>query len=175
MSNLKELTKTIHRNAERTGFANELIKGLTPERYYEYLYNQYHIYLVLENCVAEQLPELTDIFRAPNIYADLKELERQFQVKATVNTLRPVVKDYERYVLGLDREGLIANIYVRHFGDMYGGQIIKKKNPGSGTMYDFNNVEDLKLKVRALLNDDMVTEATRCFEFAIQLFTELSE
>jgi hypothetical protein len=56
---------------------------------------------------------------------------------------------------------------------MYGGQMIKKHNPGSGTMYDFDNVEELKARVRALLTDDMADEANRCFEFAIELFKEL--
>ena len=56
---------------------------------------------------------------------------------------------------------------------MYGGQIIKKRQPGSGTMYNFENVEELKTTVRAMLNDDMADEANTCFEFAMQLFEEL--
>jgi heme oxygenase len=58
---------------------------------------------------------------------------------------------------------------------MYGGQMIKKRNPGSGTMYDFDNVEELKIRVRSMLSDDLAEEANRCFEFAIQLFTELEK
>jgi exonuclease VII small subunit len=56
---------------------------------------------------------------------------------------------------------------------MYGGQMIKKRNPGSGKMYEFENVDELKTAVRAMLNDDMAEEANRCFEFAMQLFEEL--
>jgi hypothetical protein len=51
--------------------------------------------------------------------------------------------------------------------------MIKKRNPGSGKMYDFNNVEELKTTVRAMLTDDMAPEANTCFEFAMQLFEEL--
>jgi heme oxygenase len=87
----------------------------------------------------------------------------------------PVVREYERHVITLDRQGILAHIYVRHFGDMYGGQMIRKRNPGSGTMYDFDNVEELKATVRSMLNDDMAEEANRCFEFAMQLFVELDE
>jgi heme oxygenase len=85
----------------------------------------------------------------------------------------PVVRDYERHVINLERNGILAHIYVRHFGDMYGGQMIRKRNPGSGTMYDFDNVDELKTTVRSMLNDDMAEEANRCFEFAMQLFEEL--
>ena len=58
---------------------------------------------------------------------------------------------------------------------MYGGQMIRKRNPGAGSMYDFNNVDELKSTVRAKLTDDMADEANKCFEFAMQLFEELDE
>jgi heme oxygenase len=51
--------------------------------------------------------------------------------------------------------------------------MIRKRNPGSGTMYDFENVEELKTTVRSMLHDDMAEEANICFQFAMQLFEEL--
>ncbi len=173
MSKLKELTWEVHQRAERTSFARKLIKGLSPEEYHRYLYNQYMIYSILENAAERSFPELKSIFRAEHIYADLRELEREYAIGTTPNLLMPVVRDYEKHVMNLDPNGIVAHIYVRHFGDMYGGQMIKKRSPGSGTMYDFDNVEELKIKVRSMLSDDMADEANRCFEFAIQLFTEL--
>ncbi len=173
MSKLKELTWEVHQRAERTSFARKLIKGLPPEEYHRYLYNQYMIYSILEGAAEQLAPDLKDIFRAEHIYADLRELEKEYAIGTSPDILMPVVREYERHVMTLDRVGVIAHIYVRHFGDMYGGQMIRKRNPGSGSMYDFDNVEDLKTRVRALLTDDMADEANRCFEFAIQLFTEL--
>lgn len=174
MSKLKELTLEVHKRAERSEFASKLIKGLTAEEYYKYLYNQYMIYDVLETQVCKLIPEIKNICRAPRILADLKELETKFGVPhADINTLMPVIREYEKHVSTLDRDGLLAHVYVRHFGDMYGGQIIKKRNPGSGTMYDFDNVEELKTQIRDMLSDDMADEANKCFEFAIQLFKEL--
>lgn len=175
MSKLKELTWEVHQRAERTEFARKLIKGLTPEDYHKYLYNQYMIYSILENAAESLLPELKSINRAEHIYADLRELEKDYAIGTTPALLMPVVREYERHVIKLDRDGLLAHIYVRHFGDMYGGQMIKKRNPGSGTMYNFDNVEELKSRVRSMLNDNMAEEANRCFEFAIQLFTELEK
>lgn len=174
MSKLKELTLEVHKRAERSEFAGKLISGLTAEEYYLYLYNQYMIYEVLETQVCKLIPEIKDICRATKMLTDLKELETQFGVPhAGVNAMLPVVREYEKHVSTLDRNGLLAHVYVRHFGDMYGGQMIRKRNPGSGTMYDFDDVEELKTRVRALLSDDMYEEANRCFEFAIQLFKEL--
>lgn len=168
------MTEEVHRRAERSEFAHKLIKGLTPEEYYKYLYNQYLIYSVLETYVYNIIPELKDICRASLIYEDLRELEVKYDVpRATQDTMLPVVRAYEKHVHNLDRNGLLAHVYVRHFGDMYGGQMIKKRNPGSGKMYEFNNVEEIKTRVRAMLSDDMAEEANRCFEFAIQLFKEL--
>jgi heme oxygenase len=173
MSKLKELTWEVHQRAERSSFARKLIKGLSPEEYHKYLYNQYMLYSILEDAARRMFPQLEDVFRAEHIYADIRELEKEYAIGTTPDLLMPVVRDYEKHVMNLDPPGILAHIYVRHFGDMYGGQMIKKRNPGSGTMYDFKNVEDLKTQVRSMLNDDMADEANRCFEFAIQLFTEL--
>ena len=58
---------------------------------------------------------------------------------------------------------------------MYGGQMIKKRlDFTSGTMYDFDNVEDLKMKVRSMVGEDMADEANICFKYAAKLFEELN-
>lgn len=173
MSKLKELTWANHQKAERTEHARKLLKGMEPTEYHRYLYNQYMIYSILEDAAKQLNLDLKDIYRAERIYADIRELEKEYAIGTTPDLLMPVVREYERHVITLDRDGILAHIYVRHFGDMYGGQMIKKRNPGSGSMYDFDNVEELKTRVRALLTDDMADEANRCFEFAMQLFEEL--
>jgi heme oxygenase (biliverdin-producing, ferredoxin) len=173
MSKLKELTWEVHQQAERTSFARKLLKGLSPEEYYKYIYNQYQIYSVLEHHVVAWFPELKSILRAEKILADLKELEKLHNIDPTVSRMCPVVPRYEKHISTLSSDGIIAHLYVRHFGDMYGGQMIKKRNPGSGKMYQFENVEELKTLVRAKLKDSMAEEANRCFEFAIELFREL--
>lgn len=175
MSRLKELTMEHHAKAERTVYARKLLKGMTPEDYYKYLVNQYEIYQTLEVFAERILKNFPEIKRAAKIKEDGEELESIYGFKFSDSMLCDVVQEYIRHVSKLDEKGLLAHIYVRHFGDMYGGQMIKKRNPGSGKMYDFENVEELKTKVRSLLNDDMAEEANRCFEFAIRLFEELDE
>lgn len=176
MSKLKELTWEVHKKAERTSFARKLIRGLTPEEYYRYLYNQYLIYSVLETYVYNKIPSIREVCRSNKMYEDLMELENKFGVPhATMDIISPLVREYERHVHTLDHDGLLAHVYVRHFGDMYGGQILKKKSPGSGKMYDFENREELERKIRSMLKDEMADEAIVCFNFAIRLFEELDD
>jgi heme oxygenase len=174
MSKLKELTWEIHQQAERTAFARKLLKGLEPVEYYRYLVNQHEIYCALESAAEEIVSELPHIARANSIKADIEELEITYQLGFDPTLICPVVERYKQHVLTLDREGLLAHLYVRHFGDMYGGQMIKKRNPGSGKMYEFEDVENLKAAVRTQLSDNMAAEANRCFEFAVELFKELT-
>ena len=176
MSKLKELTWANHQKAERTNHASKLLRGMTPEEYHRYLYNQYVMYAVLESQATEYgvLEGIEDIARAEAIRKDLEELEVAHGIERNGDLLCQVVADYTDYCMHMkDREEFLAHFYVRHFGDMYGGQMIKKRNPGSGKMYEFNDVEKLKTTVRAMLTDDMADEANRCFEFAMQLFEEL--
>jgi heme oxygenase (biliverdin-producing, ferredoxin) len=178
MNKLKELTWENHQKAERTEHARKLIKGMTPKEYHRYLYNQYVQYAALESIAKSEgvLEGIEHIARASSILADMTELETEYNIKRDVKLLCPVVAEYVIHVMGLeDNDDILAHIYVRHFGDMYGGQMIKKRNPGSGKMYDFKNVEDLKTTVRVMLHDDMADEANRCFEFAMQLFEELGD
>lgn len=173
MSNkLKELTKQAHHNAERQGFAKILLSGkITPELYHYYLYNQYHIYDILESKI--KLTGLESIFRHEKIRQDIIELEETYNISNT-KPLTESTKNYIRYIQSInDQEQLLAHVYVRHFGDMYGGQIIKKQVPGSGKMYEFENPEYLKSTIRDMLDDSMAQEAIICFDFATQLFKEL--
>jgi len=180
--NLKELTWENHKKAERKKFASVLMSGkITPELYYRYLTNQFYMYNILEARLRNLAPELveTGVFRAERIRADMQELEEQHGFVFDPKLLTVVTSEYanhiENLMLNEDVDGLIAHMYVRHFGDMYGGAMISKRVPGSGSMYEFEDKENLKVYLRGLLNDDMAPEANRCFEYAIRLFEELGE
>jgi heme oxygenase len=70
---------------------------------------------------------------------------------------------------------LMAHIYVRHMGDLAGGQMIAKKVPGSGKYYQFEDPETLKAAIRERLDDSMADEAKVCFDFATRFFKEMIE
>jgi heme oxygenase len=60
-------------------------------------------------------------------------------------------------------------------GDLSGGQMIRKKIPGSGTLYNFENGPALKELIRERLDDSMADEAKICFDFATKTFQELMD
>ena len=79
---------------------------------------------------------------------------------------------------------LYAHIYVRHMGDLSGGQMIMKKTPGPNRYYKFKHKEvgDYKRIVKETINTylnvyehSVVPEAKFCFESAAKLFKEMKE
>ena len=82
--------------------------------------------------------------------------------------------DHMRSIMN-DREKIMAHIYVLHMGDLSGGQMIAKKIPGEGRMYQFDgDISAIKDAIRTHTNDDMADEAKYVFESATQLFKELN-
>jgi heme oxygenase len=180
MSNkLKELTWAHHQSAERRIFAKELISGnIDPAIYHKFLCCQVLCYGPLERLTIIP-PQLNKIHRAGRMFQDIRELEEVFGFEPP--DVYPVSVDkYIGHIEALadadNNDALLAHMYVRHFGELHGGQIIKKKTPGSGLMYEFEG--DTKVLIeefRKLLNDDMADEAKKCFDFASELFDELSK
>ena len=73
-----------------------------------------------------------------------------------------------------DPKKLMAHIYVRHMGDLSGGQMIAKRVPGSGNYYKFDaDVNEYKEKIRAKCDDSMAEEAKICFDYATGLFKDM--
>lgn len=177
--NLKELTKEQHRNAERSKFVSRLLKRqISPEQYYVYLSNQLFMYWVLES-MADRLglfENLYGIQRASSITIDIKELENDhgFETPSYLkSTLRYV--DHIRSI-STDRDKILAHIYVRHMGDLSGGQIIKRYVPGSAMFYDFDaDVNMLKQNLHEMLHDSLEEEAKVCFNFVHDFFEELED
>jgi heme oxygenase len=173
MTTLREQIKDKHDLAEHSPFAKLLLSGnITKEIYADYLSNQYECYNALENAANNfgLFNDFSEIVRANLIKQDFLELN--------IKDIRvyPSTMEYVAYINSIKEPKLIlAHVYVRHFADMYGGQIIKSKVPSTGKMYQFDDRSGLISKVREKLTEDLGNEANKCFEFAIKLFKELSE
>jgi len=172
MSNLKDLTWEEHKNAERQKFVKELMGGISVERYCDFLHNLHPQYNLLEK--VSKLHNLLDVEVANNIHADILELEGQLTDYKP--TIYPVVKEYMDHIMLIkdDPHKLMAHIYVRHMGDLSGGQMIARKVPGSTKFYQFDeDPKVIKEKIRTRIDDSMADEAKICFGFATQLFKEM--
>ncbi len=175
---LRDLTHEAHKNAERQEFVKILFSGnINPKLYATFLKNQHPCYEILEVCAMMHglLSDMPDIRRAPAILNDFIELWGNDNKETP--KMCPTVQKYMDYIMSIkhDPKKLMAHIYVRHMGDLAGGQMIAKKVPGKGEMYKFNDPDGLKSAIRAKISDDMAEEAKVCFEFATQLFKEMLE
>jgi heme oxygenase len=174
---LKDLTHDAHKNAETQPFVKVLFSGkINPKLYATFLKNQHPCYEILEVCAMphQLLHGLPDIRRAPAILADFQELWTEADGDPQ---MLPTTDNYIKYILSIkdQPQRLMAHIYVRHMGDLAGGQMIAKRVPGSGRMYQFEDADVLKTAIRERINDDMAEEAKVCFQFAADMFKDMME
>ena len=170
---LRDLVKDVHTDAEKSPWANLLMSGnITKPQYAGYLYQQEMIYRALEIRAGTLgiLDEIPGIARRSKIASDFLNLNVIGPMVPTPSTL-----EYCTYVKDISQQQCWAHIYVRHFGDMYGGSMIAKVIPGDGEMYQFEEKGKLIKYVREKLSDDMQDEARLVFKYATRLFKELED
>jgi len=167
---LKDLTKDKHTAAEHTKFMKAIFKGgIKKEIWADFLYQKMLCYnaIELKAALAGYLDDLPDIARTHKLYKDYVSLVG----KENKNTFRPETAEYHKYLLTLEDKKILAHMYVWYFGDLSGGQMIKKIVPGPSESLNFNNPEELKNKFRVLLTDDLADEANLAFDYAIKILS----
>jgi heme oxygenase len=174
MSILREYTNEKHRAAEDTPFVQYMLNGaITVPHYARYLQQMHIVYSNIEYfaAISGLLNDLPDIQRAEYMRADLDELGYGLQGK----TLPSIERWRERIVelYHSDKQLIMAHLYVRHMGDMYGGKVIAKRVPGSGLCYQFEDRPALIKAFDSKLHMGLLPEALRAFDLAVDFFTEL--
>ena len=175
-----------HKNAERQEFVKILMSGEIDEKLYAtYLYNQFQCYAVLEkyglhNSLFRDTPNL---LRAEHIHYDYMALWTDIGAPPEITES---TKQYMNHIESIQDEAmkLYAHIYVRHMGDLSGGQMIMRKTPGPNRYYRFKDkqVGEYRRIVKETINTylnvyehSVVPEAIYCFESATKLFKEMKE
>lgn len=163
---LRDLTKNAHDKAENTPFMRLLIaKAIKVEEYQLYVTQMALIYAALEP-VAEKaglFADLQGIQRLPNIRKDLAELNTLVGTPAEI--INSTVFYYNEIRKLKDPQKIMAHVYVRYAGDLYGGQMLKPLSPGSGLWYDFgSNLPTLRQNMRALCTSNLAEEANIAFD-----------
>jgi heme oxygenase len=176
MTILRDITYDKHREVEHTELVKYLFKGeVKKEVYVTYMYELLFIYKVLEELAKKTgaLEGLYDIERSQAIRDDLDELDPHYSREATEATNR-----YLKYIteLAADDEQkhlIMAHVYCRHMGDLYGGKLLARLAPGEGRAYQFADRPALIKAFSEKVTIDLGDEANKAFQFFIDIFNEL--
>jgi heme oxygenase len=174
MSTLKELTKERHMIAESQPFIKSIFdNNVDKEKYTDYLYQLYHVYYQLEKSGEKLFKGIEDMMRHMPVLKDFIELVGARNYK---NIINPSTKKYLDYIVSIsdNDKKLLAHIYVRHMGDLFGGQQLKKLVPGAGRMYEFSNVPGLIVEMRRRCGPELADEANVAFDFNIDIIKDFN-
>lgn len=171
---LRDLTHESHKMAENHPIAKALVTGTISKAVFaNFLFNNLLAYHALEEAANkfDLFKDMPDLPRAQHMLYDLT-----FNVDGHVLVAMPQTIQYCNYVASLtDPAKIMAHLYVRHMGDLFGGQIIKNRIPGPGTMYNFENKQAMIIKMRTLTTDDMAEEANLVFSLITTIMEELRQ
>jgi heme oxygenase len=163
--NLREATAELHRTAEQMEFNQKMFRGeLSLNEYVKYLETQYSIFEKIERLFTLPDPNLA---RANKVKEDLYELGE------TNPYPTDKAMEYTDYLSTLDSETILPHIYLNYLALAYGGQMMKTKVPGSGRMYDFENMHEAIGAIRAVQQDEWADEVNKGFEYIITILDEL--
>ena len=163
---LREATAELHSKAEKMEFNQRMFRGeLSTEEYVKYLYQQLSIFDSIES---NELPH-SSLARVDKVKEDILELTSQLDI---MNIL-PITLAYSHYISTLTQEERLPHVYLNYLALAYGGQMMKTKVPGSGKMYDFEDMQEAVGSIRAIQRDEWADEVNKGFQFIINIADEL--
>ena len=162
---LRHRTEAVHREAERSGFIADLIRGrATRDGYALFLRNLLPVYDALEAALDERSGPKFAFWRD-------RKLSRRHRLRADLHNLIgadwaarcELLPEAERYAASIrtaaSDEHLLAHAYARYLGDLSGGQILRTVltrklalAPDALAFYDFSDILDIDLK-KAMIRD----------------------
>ena len=133
--------------------------------YADYLYELKHIYKKIEDLSNQHkmTEDMPDLDRYPSICKDIEELGINFDRDLMHSTV-----EYLNHLDKLSIENprlLMAHVYVRHMGDLFGGKLMAKVVPGSGFMYQFADRPGLLKAFKEKLHIELADEANIGFDY----------
>lgn len=175
MPSLKEQTQEKHNEAENLPFIKSIFSNsVNQSQYIDYLFQLAAVYHVIEDVLGNRFDlfnSMPRLKRANFIMQDFNELSDPSHTYA----IKESTMNYLNYLMKIeDADKAMAHVYVRHMGDLFGGQQLAKLVPGSATMYNFEDIGSLIKEVRSKINDDMGPEAIIAFDHNINIIKEYS-
>ena len=194
---LRERTAALHIRAERTGIINDILRKMAGKDSYALLLRNLHpAYCAMERSFKRrQANDVLGVFADPALHrADNMAHDLEALCGKTWPQALELLPAGERYAASVAAAGegdgvrLVAHAYVRYFGDLSGGQVLKRLlgesmglPPSSLTFYDFPGIEDTKAfkdgmrraidgEAMAFADVDIILdEGVRAFEHNIEI------
>jgi heme oxygenase len=168
---LKEATAELHSQAEKMEFNQRMFRGeLNKGEYLQYLQNMFHVFVALE---VKGLPH-KKLNRVHNFVTDVNELNGNEGI-GVLNEALPATIEYFQYINNLHPEQVKPHIYLNYLALAYGGQMMKSKVHGSGTIYDFEDMQEVVGSIRAIQKDEWADEVNEGFRQIIKILDELQK
>lgn len=197
---LRERTAPVHHAAERSGIINDILRQKAGRESYALLLRNFlPAYESLETALRARASQpilrafaVPALFRAPALRNDLIEISGKDFERSL-----PLLDSGVRYARGVDAAAqgdgmrLLSHAYVRYFGDLSGGQVLKKllgrsmDLPAEAlSVYEFPGIDDhraFKNELRAALDSAadvadpkiLIEEALSAFEHNIAISAEV--
>ena len=177
MSTLKELTAEKHTEAESQPFLKTIFDGnVNEDKYTSYLYQLLYVYQVLEfyGDNHKLFEGIEDIKRSKQMEFDWISLKGD---KSEPEHIFNSTQKYVNYIHSIkdDKRKLMAHIYVRHMGDLFGGQMLAKLLPGPNNMFKFNDIPKLVKGVREKIDISLADEANIAFDHNINMIKDFND
>ncbi len=166
---LREATLHNHKKAEQMAFNVKMFKGeLSQKQYLAYLEQQHAIFKVIES---KGLPN-SSLSRLDAVTQDIQELVVKGNSRSD---LTKTTEEYTSYLNELNANTILPHVYLNYLAIAFGGQIMKKKVPSSGKMYNFENKKEAIKSVRDVQKDEWAEEVNRAYEYLIGIFNDLEK
>lgn len=179
MSILREYTNAKHRAVEENPFVQLMLTGkISKDQHVLFLKQFYIVYKEIEYFaeLIGLLHDLPGIKRKDKIEEDLVSFGHNIPKPEEV---LPSTQRYREHIMKLYYSGqghlILAHVYVRHMGDLYGGKILAKKVPGQGKCYEFEDRPALIKALDAKLNMSILDEALLAFDMSGDIFNDMLE
>jgi heme oxygenase (biliverdin-producing, ferredoxin) len=168
---LKSVTRAEHKFAEKTLFARCFVRGaVEPDAYVQLMTDLRIIYRRMESCIAQSDDALVLRVWNPQL-ARSAAISRDLEVLGSWARPSAAAEQYADHVSAVAQNTptlLLAHLYTRYLGDLYGGRILGKMvrrglgfDSVQGTeFYDFgDNATTLRTAFRLAINTAQVSDA----------------
>ena len=165
MKTLKDYTQALHDAIEKSELSQLIFSGeITKKQWDLYVFQKYKLYTALEERLA--LPDTLQSSR--KLEDDCAGLARSLCVATAT---------YLSYLNTVTDEDLWGHVYVHYMGELYGGQVLKKRiTHENKTHMDFEdrkkNIEFVRSKIDGK-HEELSTEAKAAFKLMMDIQDEI--